>query len=103
MAARGIADDRGRCLMRALVLHPSLQSPGGSTCLTAWALQALRDDFEVTLLSWTDADVGELNATFGTQLHTGDFAIALPPRHQRAAFAALPLRLGLLRSGLLQR
>jgi hypothetical protein len=37
--------------MRALILHPSLKSPGGSSCLTAWALQALRDDFDVTLLS----------------------------------------------------
>lgn len=103
MAARGIAGDCGHRLMRALVLHPSLQSPGGSTCLTAWALQALRDDFEVTLLSWSDACIEELNAAYGTQLRIGDFTVALPSRGQRAAFAALPLRLGLLRSGLLQR
>jgi glycosyltransferase involved in cell wall biosynthesis len=109
MAARGVAGHRRQCaarlarLMRALVLHPSLKSPGGSSCLTAWALQALRDDFDVTLLSWTGADVDDLNAAYGTNLRAGDFAIALPARGQRAAFAALPLRLGLLRSGLLQR
>jgi glycosyltransferase involved in cell wall biosynthesis len=88
--------------MRALVLHPSLNSPGGSSCLTAWALQALRDEFEVTLLSWTGVDV-DLNATYGTRLREHDFAVELPPRGRRAVFAALPLRLGLLRSGLLQR
>ena len=89
--------------MRALVLHPSLKSPGGSSCLTAWALQALRDDFEVTLLSWTGIEAEDLNAAYGTNLRPGDFAVALPPRGQRAVFDALPLRLGLLRSGLLQR
>jgi hypothetical protein len=41
MAARGIAADRrrratsGGRLMRALVLHTSLKSPDGSSCLTA--------------------------------------------------------------------
>ena len=89
--------------MRALVLHPSLKSPGGSSCLTAWALQALRDDFEVTLLSWASVNVDDLNAAYGTNLRPGDFAVVLPPRGQRAAFDVLPLRLGLLRSGLLQR
>ena len=89
--------------MRALVLHPSLKSPGGSSCLTAWALQALREDFEMTLLSWTGIEAVDLNAAYGTSLRPGDFAVALPPRSQRVAFDALPLRLGLLRSGLLQR
>jgi glycosyltransferase involved in cell wall biosynthesis len=89
--------------MRALVLHPSLKSPGGSSCLTAWALQALREAFDVTLLSWTGADVDDLNAAYGTTLGQDDFTVALPPRRQRTAFGMLPLRLGLLRSGLLQR
>jgi len=89
--------------MRALVLHPSLDSPGGSSCLTAWALQALREDFDVTLLSWTDADVEDLNATYGTGLRAGDFIRALPPRWLCQAFALSPVRLGLLRSGLLQK
>ena len=95
MAQRGVANDCQRQaagtegLMRALVLHPSLQSPGGSSCLTAWALQALRDDFAVTLLSWADADVDTLNATYGTRLHAGDFAVELPSRGERGAFAAL--------------
>jgi glycosyltransferase involved in cell wall biosynthesis len=89
--------------MRALVLHPSLKSPGGSSCLTAWALQALRDDFDVTLLSWTDVEVENLNATYGTDLRPGDFAVALPPSWLRRGFALVPVRLGLLRSGLLQR
>jgi glycosyltransferase involved in cell wall biosynthesis len=89
--------------MRALVLHPSLKSPGGSSCLTAWALQALRQDFDVTLLSWTGVEARDLNATYGTDLRPENFAVEVPPRGLRAAFVGLPLRLGLLRSGLLQK
>jgi glycosyltransferase involved in cell wall biosynthesis len=89
--------------MRVLVLHPSLRSPGGSSCLTAWALQSLREDFDVTLLSWTGVEAEDLNASYGTTLHPGDFVVELPPRGLRTAFAVLSLRLGLLRSGLLQR
>jgi glycosyltransferase involved in cell wall biosynthesis len=89
--------------MRVLVLHPSLKSPGGSSCLTAWALQALRGDFEVTLLSWTGVEVGHLKATYGTDLRTGDFTLVLPPAWLCRTFALSPIRLGLLRSGLLQK
>lgn len=37
---------------RVLIVQPSLQPPGGGNAVAAWVLEALRDDCEVSLLSW---------------------------------------------------
>ena len=88
---------------RALVIDPGLNHPGGGTCVAAHVLQVLREDFKVTLLTWSPVDFGPVNATFGTALKQTDFRFLRVPDAWRQAHRMTPLPLALLCGGLLQR
>jgi glycosyltransferase involved in cell wall biosynthesis len=88
---------------RALVIDPGLNSPGGGTCVAGHALQAIRDTFEVTLLSWHEVDFGPVNAAFGTDLAIDQFRFVRVPHRWRHALALCPFPLALLKNALLQR
>jgi glycosyltransferase involved in cell wall biosynthesis len=90
-------------MKRALVIDPGLNHPGGGTCVAAHVLQVLREDFEVTLLTWNPVDFGPVNATFGTTLKQTDFRFLRVPDAWRQAHQMTPLPLALLCGGLLQR
>ena len=62
---------------RVLVAHPYLHASGGGNVVAAWALQALRDEFEVTLATLGPVDCAALNRNFGTSLADRDFAIRI--------------------------
>ena len=91
------ARDR-REVRRALVIHPTLDSPGGSTCVAAYALTALRRDFEVTLLSWDPVDFAPVNRAFGTNLEKEDIRLLSVPNGWRRVhrLTRLPLFPGTL-------
>lgn len=68
---------------KILVYYGVLHTNGGANGVAAWILQALREDFEVTLLTWKPIDVAKLNSTFGTSLRNDDFqvrTVAYPTR-----------------------
>jgi len=90
-------------MRRALVIDPGLNKPGGGTCVAAHALQALREDFEVTLLSWHPVDFGPVNAAFGTTLDPADFRFKRVPDWWRRGHRMTRLPLALLCGSLLQR
>jgi glycosyltransferase involved in cell wall biosynthesis len=83
---------------RVLVIDPGLNSPGGSTCVAAYALTALRRDFEVTLLSWHRVDFAPVNEAFGTDLAKDDFRLLRVPDwwHGVDRLMRLPLFAGTL-------
>jgi glycosyltransferase involved in cell wall biosynthesis len=56
------------------VIHPQL-SYGGSETGTLWTIEALKQDYEVTLITGGKVDLGRLNAYYSTDLQPGDFAI----------------------------
>lgn len=66
-----------------LLAHPFLGN-GGSECATVWILQALRDEYDVTLCTASAVDLPALNRHYGTDLKQGDFRHLPAPR--------LPLR-----------
>lgn len=69
---------------RVLIAHPRVVPSGGGDAVAAWALQALRDDFEVSLATLVPVDYAGLNQRFGTSLRAGDFQVHLaPPRYAR--------------------
>ena len=105
MAARGTADlRRGEVpVRRALVVDPGLDSPGGGTCVAGYVLQALREDFGVTLLTWNPVNFDPVNAAFGTTLNPADFRFLRVPDRWRRAYRMMPIPLALLRGSLLQR
>ena len=69
---------------RVLVAHPRVTAAGGGSCVAAWALQALREDFDVSLATLQPLDCDELNRTWGTSLRAEDVRVHLaPPRYAR--------------------
>ena len=90
-------------MRRVLVIDPGLSSPGGGTCVAAYALQALRGNFEVTLLTWNPVDFAPVNAAFGTTLNAADFRFRRVPDWWRRGQRLTHLPLALLCGSLLQR
>jgi glycosyltransferase involved in cell wall biosynthesis len=85
-------------MRRALVIDPGLNTPGGSTCVAAYALTALQRDFEVTLLSWHPIDFAPVNDAFCTELAKDDFRLLRVPDWWRRVhrLTRLPLLMGTL-------
>jgi len=90
-------------MRRALLIDPGLDSPGGGTCVAAHVLLALRQDFEVTLLTWNPVTFEPVNAAFGTSLDAAEFRFLRVPDWWRHDLGGIPLPLALLRGSLLQR
>ncbi len=88
---------------RVLVAHPYLHPSGGGNVVAAWALQALRDEFDVTLATLGPVDCAALNRNFGTSLSDGDFTIRIAPAGYRLALRALPTRGALMQMSALMR
>ena len=87
----------------ALVVQLSLQPPGGGNGVCAWVLQALRDDYAVTLLTWQPVDLPKINDYFATSLRPSDFTALTPARPGRLCLDALPLPLASAKTSLLRR
>jgi glycosyltransferase involved in cell wall biosynthesis len=86
-----------------LVVQPSLQPPGGGNAVPSWLIQALRDDYRISLLALTPFDPEPVNRFFGTDLEVGDFEVHLCHRRLLRLLDALPVPLSLLKMSLLFR
>jgi len=75
---------------RVMVAQPYLGASGGCNVVAAWALQALRQDFQVTLATLGPVDHEAVNRSFGTTLRQGDFAIRIAPRGYLALSRTVP-------------
>ena len=71
--------------------------------MAAWALQALRDDFAVTLATLTPVDCAGLNRNFGTSLRESDFTVRLAPASFQWLYPRLPIPGGQVRIALTNR
>ena len=63
------------------IVHPRLGF-GGSEAAALWAIEALKQDYSVSLITSGKVDLGRLNDYYGTSLQTGEFSILkvpLPP------------------------
>ncbi len=58
---------------RVLIAHPYVYPSGGGNSVAAWALQALHDEYEVTLATLGPVDYNAVNGSFGTSLRKEDF------------------------------
>ena len=75
---------------RVLLVQPNLQPPGGASAVCAWALQALQDDFQVDALTWTPADLFQVNRFYGTSLDTRKINNFFAPKWLRMLVAFDP-------------
>jgi hypothetical protein len=93
MEARRHARVRSEIVSKATVLvaHPYLHPAGGGNSVAAWALEALRDEFDVTLATLGPVNCEALNRNFGTALGPRDFTIRIAPASLRALLRCFPM------------
>jgi glycosyltransferase involved in cell wall biosynthesis len=60
------------------VFHPGF-AYGGSEAKALWTIEALKHDYEVTLITASPVDLAGLNEYYGTKLHPGDFTLLQAP------------------------
>jgi len=66
-----------------------LKALGGGEAVAAWTLEALKDQYDLTVLTWEAADARELNRVFGTSLTAADFKVLSPSPLTRSALDRL--------------
>jgi glycosyltransferase involved in cell wall biosynthesis len=78
--------------VRVAVVHPQF-AYGGSETGALWTVEALKHDFDLTLITGGKIDLERLNKYYGTDLRQGEFKIhevRMPLRlHRMAKFAGL--------------
>ncbi len=75
---------------RILFLQVNINPPGGGQSVAAWALEALKSDYDVTFLTWKPSHWDEINRYYGTQLHPSQFRSAHFPDWMRRLAALDP-------------
>jgi len=60
------------------VIHPSLWWGGSEPC-ALWAVEALKDQFEVTLITSSEVDLDQLNRYYGTHLQAHELRVIRIP------------------------
>lgn len=88
---------------RLLLVHPKMGPPGGGEGVGAWAIEALRDDYDITVVCWRAPDREGLNRHFGTSLREGDYRVHRVATRIDDALDRLPTPLTFLRLLLLGR
>ena len=81
------------------VVHMDLMSKGGGEAVAMNVLEALQDDYDVTLLTLAEPDFGELNEYFNTNVDSVDVELAgrfAPTIHERSGIKYYILQNALL-------
>lgn len=60
------------------MVQPTMDLGGGTEAVTAWTIEALKKDYDVTLITYSPVLAQELNRFYGTQLGEGEFTIVRP-------------------------
>jgi glycosyltransferase involved in cell wall biosynthesis len=89
MPTRASAADRG-VRPTVLVAHPYVYPSGGGNSVAAWALQALREEYDVTLATLGPVDYTAVNRSFGTSLKREDFRIRMAPAFWLGVMRSMP-------------
>jgi hypothetical protein len=90
-------------MKRLLLVYHTMQPPGGGGAVGAWALQALRARYEVTLLTWRPVDFASVNRAYGTDLDEAGIRLETLSPVLRSVVETVPARLALLSMNLLFR
>lgn len=60
---------------RIAIIHPQLKEGGGSEAAALWAVEALKDDHDVTLISMGAFDLRHLDRSFGTRVFSSGIRV----------------------------
>jgi glycosyltransferase involved in cell wall biosynthesis len=73
--------------VRILALYPRGVPCGGGDVVAAWLLEALKDEHQLSVLTWHSFDLAGLNRFCGTTLRERDLTLIAPRARLRAALA----------------
>ncbi len=77
-------------MRKVLMVQRTLQPTGGGDAVAAWMLQALREEYAITVLAWQRPDLEGLNDFYGTSLRPSDFQAFAAPQLLRRLYALDP-------------
>ena len=77
-------------MKRVLIVHPLLTHKGGGDAVAAWAIEALREQYRLTLATFAPVDCDAVNRSFGTHLSPSDFELRVAPQRYRLLWRAMP-------------
>jgi glycosyltransferase involved in cell wall biosynthesis len=75
---------------KALFVQSMFSAHGGGHAVAAWMLEALKADYDVTVLTWRPADLNRINQVFGTSLEPRQFQWIYPSAVSRAVVERIP-------------
>ena len=87
-------------IKRVALAQSNIIPGGGTEAVTAWIIQSLKKEYEVTLFTYSQVDVSEFNRYYGTSIDASEFTLVkvpLPP------FFMATRRLSILKDHLLMR
>lgn len=90
-------------MKRVLMVQPDMRPSGGGTGVSAWILQALAEEHEVTVLTMWPFDVEQINQYHGTRLRASDFTHLTAYRWAGRWLERVPVTTSLLRFHLMLR
>ena len=64
---------------RVAVVEPTISPGGGTEAITAWIIEALKEEYQVDLLTFSNVDAEDFNRFYGTSLRDEEFSIVHPP------------------------
>ncbi len=88
---------------RAIVVHPPFGPFGGGELLAAWVLQALVDEYTVTLVCIEPVEWRRIDARFGTTLADAAVTVRTPSPTWQRVFRRWPAKADRLRWAFLER
>ena len=79
-----------RMRKRLLLVHHNINPPAGGAGVAAWGIEALKDDYEVTVLTWQPINIDNINRYYGTRLKSAEFKVFFAPSVIRWLYALDP-------------
>lgn len=62
-------------MKKVLFVQTTLQPPVGANTVAAWAIEALKNEHSVSLLTWKHPDFEEVNRFYGTSLNESELSV----------------------------
>jgi glycosyltransferase involved in cell wall biosynthesis len=67
-------------MKKVLLVQSTLQPPGGGNAVAAWIIEALKGEYDISVLTSAPPNVDLLNLYYGTSLSPSDFKVYCFPR-----------------------
>lgn len=73
-----------------LMLQNNMNPPGGGNTVSLWILEIIKHEYDVTVLTWEQADYAVINDFYGTTFKASDFRLITVPAWLRTLVNWIP-------------